>query len=191
MWHPSFMKGDHMNETKISGIIRRIDDLGRIVVPREIRRLLQIHEGDAMEISVTGNGIRLNRYQPLCFRGALCEPYLTAFCKNFRLACAICDTEHVLASKVTTIPREPMLSQPARNHIQVLEPYLYSPDSQMSLLEDGSHMVDSLFPVGTKEQPLGAVVLPHYRTVTDTERICAGLLADILTETILQEEKNI
>ena len=62
---------------------------------------------------------------------------------------------------------------------------------QMSLLEDGSHMVDSLFPVGTKEQPLGAVVLPHYRTVTDTERICAGLLADILTETILQEEKNI
>ena len=84
-----------------------------------------------------------------------------------------------------------MLSQPARNHIQLLEPYLYSPDSQMPLLEDGSHMVDSLFPVGTKEQPFGAVVLPHYRTVTDTERICAGLLADILTETILQEEKSI
>ena len=180
-----------MNETKISGIIRRIDDLGRIVVPREIRRLLHLHEGDAMEISVVENSIRLDKYQPLRFRGALCEPYLAAFCKNFQLACAICDTEHVLASKVTTIPREPMLSQPARNHIQLLEPYLYSPDSQMSLLEDGSHMVDSLFPVGTKEQPLGAVVLPHYRTVTDTERICAGLLADILTETILQEEKSI
>lgn len=180
-----------MNEIKMSGIIRRIDDLGRIVVPREIRRLLQLSEGDAMEISVAGSSISLSRYQPLRFREALCGPYLAAFCRNFQLACAICDTEHVLASRITTIPKEPMLSQSARNHIRALEPYLYSPGSRMSLLEDGSHAVDALYPVGTKEQPAGAVVLLHYRTVTDTERRCAGLLADILTETIIQEEKNI
>ena len=180
-----------MNEIKTSGIIRRFDDLGRIVVPREIRRLLRLHEGDAMEISVAGNSIRLDKYQPLRFREALCGPCLATFCRNFRLACAICDTEHVLASRVTTIPKEPMLSQPARDHIQALEPYLYSPGSQMALLEDGRHMVDTLYPIGTKEQPAGAVVLPHYRTVTDAERICARLLADILTETIIQEEKDI
>lgn len=180
-----------MNEIKMSGIIRRFDDLGRIVVPREIRRLLRLNEGDAMEISVAGNSIRLDKYQPLRFREALCRAFLTAFCKNFQLACAICGTDHVLASRVTTIPEEPMLSQPARDHIQALEPYLYSPGSRMPLLEDGSHTVDALYPVGTKEQPAGAVALLHYRTVTDTERICAGLLADILTETIIQEEKNI
>lgn len=180
-----------MSETKRSGIIRKFDALGRVVVPHEIRKLLHLHEGDAMEISVAGNGIRLNKYQPLRFREALCGPYLAAFCKNFQLACAICDTEHVLASKVTNIPKEPMLSQSARKHIQELEAYFYSPDSQMSLLEDGSHTVDTLFPVGTKEQPIGAVVLPHYRTVTDAERMCAKLLADILTETTLQGEKNI
>ena len=176
-----------MNEIKTSGIIRRFDDLGRIVVPREIRRLLQLSEGDAMEISVAGNSIRLNKYQPLHFHETLCGPYLAAFCKNFQLACAICDTEHVLASRVTTIPKEPMLSQSARDHIQMLQPYLYSPDSRMPLLEDGSHTVDSLYPVGTKEQPIGAVVLPHYRTVTDAERTCARLLADILTETTIKE----
>ena len=180
-----------MNEIKTSGIIRRFDDLGRIVVPREIRRLLQLHEGNAMEISVAGNSIILNKYQPLHFHETLCGPYLAAFCKNFQLACAICDTEHVLASRVTTIPKEPMLSQPARDHIQALELYFYSPDSRIPLLEDGSHTVDTLCPIGTKGQPIGAVVLPHYRTVTDAERICAKLLADILTETIIQEEKNI
>lgn len=180
-----------MNETQRSGIIRRFDDLGRIVVPREIRKLLQLHEGDAMEVSVAGNSIRLDRHQPLRFQEALCGPCLTAFCRNFQLACAICDTEHALASRITTIPKEPMLSQSARDHIRALEPYLYSPGSRMSLLEDGSHAVDALYPVGTKEQPAGAVVLLHYRTVTDTERRCAGLLADILTETIIQEEKNI
>ena len=47
-----------MNGIKMSGIIRRFDDLGRIVVPREIRKLLQLHEGDAMEISVAGSTVR-------------------------------------------------------------------------------------------------------------------------------------
>ena len=51
-----------MNETQRSGIIRRFDDLGRIVVPREIRKLLQLHEGDAMEVSVAGNSIRLDKH---------------------------------------------------------------------------------------------------------------------------------
>ncbi|WP_304424682.1 AbrB/MazE/SpoVT family DNA-binding domain-containing protein [Faecalibaculum rodentium] len=181
-----------MNETQRSGIIRRFDDLGRIVVPREIRKLLQLHEGDAMEVSVAGNSIRLDRHQPLrFFWEALCGPCLTVFCRNFQLACAICDTEHVLASRVTTIPKGSMLSQTVKDHIRALEPYFYSPGSQIPLLEDGSHMIDTLFPAGTKGQPIGAVVLPHYRTVTEEERICARLLADILTETIIQEEKNI
>ena len=39
---------------KATGIVRRIDDLGRIVVPKEIRRTLRIREGDALEISPTG-----------------------------------------------------------------------------------------------------------------------------------------
>ena len=181
-----------MNETQRPGIIRRFDDLGRIVVPREIRKLLQLHEGDAMEVSVAGNSIRLDRHQPLrFFWEALCGPCLTVFCRNFQLACAICDTEHVLASRVTTIPKGSMLSQTVKDHIRALEPYFYSPGSQIPLLEDGSHMIDTLFPAGTKGQPIGAVVLPHYRTVTEEERICARLLADILTETIIQEEKNI
>ena len=64
-----------------------------------------------------------------------------------------------------------MLSQPARDHIQALEPYLYSPDCPLPLLEDGSHPVDTLWPIGTKGHPMGAVVLPHYRTVIDTERM--------------------
>lgn len=179
-----------MKETKMSGIIRRMDDLGRIVVPREIRKLLNLHEGDALEISVAGNSISLNKYQPLRFRETLYEPYLTAFCRTHHLACAICDTEHVLASKVTTIPTAPMLSPSARDHIQRLEPYIYSSNEQMPLLEDGSYTVDTLYPVGTEKQPMGAVALLHYRSVMDTERICARLLADILTETMIQEEKT-
>ena len=49
---------------KATGIVRRLDDLGRIVLPKEIRRTLNIHEGDAMEIWVDAehNGIFLTKY---------------------------------------------------------------------------------------------------------------------------------
>ena len=48
---------------KCTGIIRRIDDLGRIVIPKEIRRNLHIHEGDPLEYFVTEDGgIKLKKY---------------------------------------------------------------------------------------------------------------------------------
>lgn len=47
------------------GIIRRVDDLGRIVIPRDIRRLLHIKEGDAMEIFVGKDSVIFKKYQPL------------------------------------------------------------------------------------------------------------------------------
>ena len=47
---------------KATGVIRRIDDLGRIVIPKEIRRSLKINEGDSLEIYVDTNHIILNKY---------------------------------------------------------------------------------------------------------------------------------
>lgn len=51
---------------KATGIVRRIDDLGRVVVPKEIRRILRIREGDPLEIYTGGNGeIILRKYSPV------------------------------------------------------------------------------------------------------------------------------
>ena len=49
---------------KATGIIRRVDDLGRIVIPKEIRRNLQIKEGDPLEIYVEKDGLMLRKYKP-------------------------------------------------------------------------------------------------------------------------------
>lgn len=48
----------------VTGIIRRIDDLGRIVIPKEIRRKLKINEGDPLEIIFANDGILLKPYNP-------------------------------------------------------------------------------------------------------------------------------
>ena len=49
-----------------TGIVRKVDDLGRIVIPKEIRKTLKIREGDELEISVEDNTkILLRKYEPL------------------------------------------------------------------------------------------------------------------------------
>ncbi|MCI7302194.1 MAG: AbrB/MazE/SpoVT family DNA-binding domain-containing protein, partial [Clostridia bacterium] len=51
---------------KNTGIVRRIDDLGRVVVPRELRRSLQIENGDEVETFMEGDRIILKKYEPGC-----------------------------------------------------------------------------------------------------------------------------
>ncbi|WP_026883501.1 AbrB/MazE/SpoVT family DNA-binding domain-containing protein [Clostridium akagii] len=51
---------------KSTGVVRKVDELGRIVIPIELRRTLDIAEKDALEIYVDGEQIILKKYQPAC-----------------------------------------------------------------------------------------------------------------------------
>ena len=51
---------------KSTGVVRRVDELGRIVIPIELRRTLDIAEKDALEIYVDGEHVILKKYQPAC-----------------------------------------------------------------------------------------------------------------------------
>ena len=51
---------------KSTGIVRRIDDLGRIVLPRELRKILNIDPRDSLEIFMDGDTIILRKYEPQC-----------------------------------------------------------------------------------------------------------------------------
>jgi transcriptional pleiotropic regulator of transition state genes len=51
---------------KNTGIIRKVDELGRIVVPKEMRTALEIKEGDRTEISLEGNAIVIKKYEDAC-----------------------------------------------------------------------------------------------------------------------------
>ncbi|MCU7380825.1 AbrB/MazE/SpoVT family DNA-binding domain-containing protein [Clostridiales Family XIII bacterium ASD5510] len=51
---------------KCTGIVRRLDDLGRVVIPKELRRIMQIDEGDAIEIYTDADKLVLKKYEPGC-----------------------------------------------------------------------------------------------------------------------------
>lgn len=83
---------------KATGIVRRIDDLGRIVVPKEIRRNLRIREGDSMEIFTDTEGeIILKKYSPIGELGNVAEQYAESISQITGRIAIITDKDCVIA----------------------------------------------------------------------------------------------
>lgn len=73
---------------KSTGIVRKIDDLGRIVLPKELRRTLGIDDKDPLEIFIEDNTIILKKYQPACMFCGNAREVTTYKGKNICPTCA-------------------------------------------------------------------------------------------------------
>lgn len=83
---------------KATGIVRRIDDLGRIVIPKEIRRNLHIRESDSIEIFTGRDGeIVLKKYSPIGEMGAFAKKYAESLALISGLAAVIADRDQIIA----------------------------------------------------------------------------------------------
>lgn len=83
---------------KATGIVRRIDELGRVVVPKEIRRTLRIREGDPLEIFTDKNGeIILKKYSPIGELSEHAQELSQSLSGTFSLPAAICDKDAYVA----------------------------------------------------------------------------------------------
>ena len=83
---------------KATGIVRRIDDLGRIVIPKEIRRVLRIREGDPLEIFTEKDGeVIFKKYSPMGELGSFAAQICESLHKTTAAAAAICDRDTVIA----------------------------------------------------------------------------------------------
>ncbi|MBU5266104.1 stage V sporulation protein T [Virgibacillus proomii] len=83
---------------KATGIVRRIDDLGRVVIPKEIRRTLRIREGDPLEIYVDREGeVILKKYSPINELGHFAKEYAEALFDSLQTPVIISDRDEVIA----------------------------------------------------------------------------------------------
>ena len=84
---------------KATGIVRRIDDLGRVVIPKEIRRTLRIREGDPLEIFTDAQGgVIFKKYSPVGELSNFAAQYAEVLGKISGLPTLICDRDHVVAA---------------------------------------------------------------------------------------------
>jgi len=84
---------------KATGIVRRIDDLGRVVIPKEIRRTLRIREGDPLEIYTDSNGeVIFKKYSPVGELSAFAAQYAEVLSRVSGLPTLISDRDHIVAA---------------------------------------------------------------------------------------------
>ena len=148
---------------KATGIVRRIDELGRIVIPKEIRRTQRIRRGDPLEIFTTGEGeVIFKKYSPMREMAALAEQYTAVLARQTRLTAFICDKEQIIAAAGTG-KRELLEQRIARPVEQIMEkhtPYLAGPGAESRLPCPGSSRVLlAACPILAGGDTLGAVGL--------------------------------
>lgn len=95
---------------KATGIVRRIDDLGRVVIPKEIRRTMRIREGDPLEIYTSSNGeVVFKKYSPMREVLENAGQYAEVLSRMAGLPTAICDRDHVIAA--AGVPKKEFLER--------------------------------------------------------------------------------
>ncbi|MBO8170059.1 MAG: stage V sporulation protein T [Thermoanaerobacteraceae bacterium] len=96
---------------KATGIVRRIDDLGRVVIPKEIRRTLRIREGDPLEIFVDREGeVILKKYSPIGELGDFAKEYADSLYEAIGHIACIADRDNIIA--VAGAPKKEFLNKP-------------------------------------------------------------------------------
>lgn len=83
---------------KATGIVRRIDDLGRVVIPKEIRRTMHIKEGAPLEIFTDAEGgVIFKKYSPISEISDVTEHFADVLYRNVSTPVVICDRDHVIS----------------------------------------------------------------------------------------------
>jgi len=148
---------------KATGIVRRIDDLGRVVIPKEIRRTMRIREGDPLEIYTDREGeVIFKKYSPIGELNSFASQYAETLHKTCDIPVIITDRDSVIAS--AGVPRreysDKRLSADLERIIENRSVYIYSDsDRRLPVIDDadGSHFAYCAMPIISEGDIIGCV----------------------------------
>ncbi len=151
---------------KATGIVRRIDDLGRVVVPKEIRRTLRIREGDPLEIFTDREGeIILKKYSPIGELGQFAKQYADSLAQTTGHIIAISDKDQYVAAAGSM--RRELASKPITPELEAIinerENVLASKDEKNFIRivsdEDNEFTYQVIWPIISEGDAIGAVII--------------------------------
>ena len=149
---------------------------------------MHLFEDDLAEIILCDQQLIIKKHQPLTSMQSLCQQYLIAYAKNSGVPCIICNTENILAVRGVSLSTSARFSDDVASYIRNKQIFHFAEDAALDLIGDGKYPIDCLYPIVSGNDPAGAVILLHYRNLTQQETGYAKFLADILTQSI-QEVK--
>ncbi|MBQ3551785.1 MAG: stage V sporulation protein T [Clostridia bacterium] len=153
---------------KATGIVRRIDELGRVVIPKEIRRTLRIRVGDPLEIYTDRDGgVILKKYSPIGELGDFAKEYAEALYQSLGHLSIICDKDTVIAAAGPN--KKEYLDKPISAEIEQLianrERHMAQPPTEAAIRivqderDTSVYSAQLIFPISANGDTIGAVVL--------------------------------
>ena len=160
---------------KATGIVRRIDDLGRVVIPKEIRRTMRIREGDPLEIYSDRDGeVIFKKYSPIGDLYTFATEYADTLQKTSGMPVFICDRDAIItvsgASKREYSERK--ISKALENLIDERSRYVREGGKEtIPITDDGSHYVSSAMPIISSGDIVGCIMTAWQYDVPTTDKI--------------------
>lgn len=151
---------------KATGIVRRIDDLGRVVVPKEIRRTLRIREGDPLEIFTDREGqIILKKYSPIGELGQFAKQYAESLAQTTGHIIAITDKDQLIA--VSGGMKKELLSKPITHELEEVinerESITAAKEDKnfirISSDDDNEYTYQVIYPIISEGDAIGSVII--------------------------------
>jgi len=147
---------------KATGIVRRIDDLGRVVIPKEIRRTLRIRQNEPLEIFTDRNGeVILKKYSPIGELGQFADEYVEALNQSLGHIAMIADKDAIIA--VAGAPKKQLLNKQVGTELErAMEERklaLFTEPCNLTVDENVLYNSAVIAPIVSEGDVVGAVVL--------------------------------
>jgi AbrB family transcriptional regulator (stage V sporulation protein T) len=180
------------HKMKATGIVRRIDDLGRVVIPKEIRRTLRIREGDPLEIFVDRDGeVILKKYSPISELSDFAKEYAEALYDSLGSQILICDRDAVIS--VAGVSKKDYLNKnigsPVEKVMDDRTTQIVTQKGQVSLIDGFEEELSSytISPIVANGDPIGAVIIfSKDRTLGEVEQKAAETASAFLARQMEQ-----
>lgn len=161
---------------KNTGVIRKIDNLGRIVVPKEIRKNLNIHNGDDVQIFIEGDKIVLKKYQKVLTIKENAGRYLSKISKFCSGTICVIDKEIIVASSSQDYI-DKRVDNKILNKIEERKQ-----DSGHTILIDNEEILKFYYmePIIVDADAIGGVIIVSEREISDRDKAIVSVLNMIL-----------
>ncbi|WP_290770912.1 stage V sporulation T C-terminal domain-containing protein [Anaerofustis sp.] len=148
---------------KATGIVRRIDDLGRVVIPKEIRRTLRIREGDPLEIYTDSKGeVILKKYSMVGELSNFAQEYVDSLSLSAKVTSVICDRENIVAA--SSGDKKELMDKKISKELDRLiskRQLVTSLNGDYDIVNDkkSEHVYEVISPIVANGDPIGAILL--------------------------------
>ena len=149
---------------KATGIVRRIDDLGRVVIPKEIRRTMRIREGDPLEIYTDRDGeVIFKKYSPIGELSHFSVQYAETLNKTCGFPVVITDRDAIIAT--SGVPKKEFMDKPINSQIETFmesrQTYIHQKGQKGLNVSDQieNYYVSTATPITTEGDVIGCVVV--------------------------------